>query len=170
VLVFGRRQRRDARQTELAGVQKAPRSRGKLGTGWQRVLWGFNVGADLDDERHASTTPARCLHTRGRESAVGRFGARSERINGRTADWGRRGGRASGEHHNRPNLLVEPRGRRVARLFGRRGSCGQSIEIIIPHQLRQRHSAGFGRFVQTGISGLPARRRREAIRRQKERP
>jgi hypothetical protein len=25
VLVFGRRQRRDARQTELAGVQKAPR-------------------------------------------------------------------------------------------------------------------------------------------------
>jgi hypothetical protein len=41
------------------------RSRGKLGTGWQRVLWGFNVGADLDDERHASTTPARCLETRG---------------------------------------------------------------------------------------------------------
>jgi hypothetical protein len=35
----------------------------ELGTGWQRVLWGFNVGADLDDGRHASTTP-RCLHAR----------------------------------------------------------------------------------------------------------
>ncbi len=33
----------------------------ELGTGWQRVLWGFNVGADLDDGRHVSTTP-RCLH------------------------------------------------------------------------------------------------------------
>jgi hypothetical protein len=44
------------------------RSRGKLGTGWQRVLWRINVGADLDDGRDASTTPPGCLH--GRE--VGR--------------------------------------------------------------------------------------------------
>src|SRR5882672_2402778 len=44
------------------------RSRGKLGTGWQRVLWRINVGADLDDGRDASTTPPKCLH--GRE--VGR--------------------------------------------------------------------------------------------------
>ena len=34
-------------------------------------------------------------------------------------------------------------------------AVGQSIEIIIPHHLRQRHSVGFGRFVQTGISTLP---------------
>ena len=34
-------------------------------------------------------------------------------------------------------------------------AVGQSIEIIIPHHLRHRHSAGFGRFVQTGISTLP---------------
>src|SRR5882757_7951847 len=44
------------------------RSRGKLGTGWQRVLWRINVGADLDDGRDASTTPPGCLQ--GRE--VGR--------------------------------------------------------------------------------------------------
>src|SRR6266851_4587027 len=44
------------------------RSRGKLGTGWQRVLWRINVGADLGDGRDASTTPPGCLH--GRE--VGR--------------------------------------------------------------------------------------------------
>src|SRR5271157_999190 len=40
------------------------RSRGKLGTGWQRVLWGFHVGADLDCGRDARTTPAACLHAR----------------------------------------------------------------------------------------------------------
>ena len=34
-------------------------------------------------------------------------------------------------------------------------AVGQSIEIIIPHHLRQRHRVGFGRFVQTGISNLP---------------
>jgi hypothetical protein len=27
--------------------------------------------------------------------------------------------------------------------------------MIIPHDLRRRHSAGFARFVQTGISTLP---------------
>ena len=32
---------------------------------------------------------------------------------------------------------------------------GQSVEMIIPHDLRRRHSAGFARFVQTGISTLP---------------
>jgi hypothetical protein len=32
---------------------------------------------------------------------------------------------------------------------------GKSIEIIIPPHLRDRHRAGFGRFVQTGISTLP---------------
>jgi PAS domain S-box-containing protein len=35
-------------------------------------------------------------------------------------------------------------------------ALGQSIELIIPEQLRARHHAGFGRFVQTGISTLPA--------------
>jgi hypothetical protein len=32
---------------------------------------------------------------------------------------------------------------------------GQSIELIIPMHLRGRHHAGFGRYVQTGISHLP---------------
>ena len=34
-------------------------------------------------------------------------------------------------------------------------AVGQSIQIIIPHHLRHRHSEGFARFVQTGISTLP---------------
>jgi PAS domain S-box-containing protein len=34
-------------------------------------------------------------------------------------------------------------------------AVGQSIELIIPLQLRGRHHAGFGRYVQTGISNLP---------------
>ena len=32
---------------------------------------------------------------------------------------------------------------------------GQSIEIIIPLHLRERHWTGFARYVQTGISTLP---------------
>ena len=36
VLVFGRRQRRDARQTELAGVQKAPRH--EVAGGWAEAM------------------------------------------------------------------------------------------------------------------------------------
>jgi len=34
-------------------------------------------------------------------------------------------------------------------------ALGQSVEIIIPPHLRERHNAGFGSFVQTGISRLP---------------
>src|SRR5215467_14743898 len=34
-------------------------------------------------------------------------------------------------------------------------AVGQSIEIIIPQHLRERHRAGFARYVQTGISTLP---------------
>jgi PAS domain S-box-containing protein len=34
-------------------------------------------------------------------------------------------------------------------------ALGQSIVLIIPPHLRERHSAGFGRYVQTGISNLP---------------
>ena len=34
-------------------------------------------------------------------------------------------------------------------------AVGQSVEMIIPHDLRRRHSVGFARFVQTGISTLP---------------
>jgi PAS domain S-box-containing protein len=33
---------------------------------------------------------------------------------------------------------------------------GQSIELIMPEHLRGRHHAGFARFVQTGVSTLPA--------------
>jgi PAS domain S-box-containing protein len=32
---------------------------------------------------------------------------------------------------------------------------GHSIELIIPTHLRGRHHAGFGRYVQTGVSHLP---------------
>jgi PAS domain S-box-containing protein len=39
--------------------------------------------------------------------------------------------------------------------YSRLETVGQSIEIIIPHHLRHRHGAGFGKFVQTGISTLP---------------
>jgi PAS domain S-box-containing protein len=39
--------------------------------------------------------------------------------------------------------------------YSRLEAVGQSIEIIIPHHLRHRHGAGFGKFVQTGISTLP---------------
>jgi PAS domain S-box-containing protein len=34
-------------------------------------------------------------------------------------------------------------------------ALGQSIVLIIPEHLRTRHRAGFGRFVQTGLSTLP---------------
>jgi PAS domain S-box-containing protein len=34
-------------------------------------------------------------------------------------------------------------------------AIGQSIELIIPPHLRGRHHAGFGRYVQTGVSNLP---------------
>src|SRR5262249_6534545 len=55
VQVFGRRQRRDARHAELAGVQKAPRHEvaGSLAPAGQRALWGFDPGAELGGERHA---------------------------------------------------------------------------------------------------------------------
>ena len=34
-------------------------------------------------------------------------------------------------------------------------ALGQSIVLIIPTHLRGRHNAGFGRYVQTGVSNLP---------------
>jgi len=34
-------------------------------------------------------------------------------------------------------------------------ALGRSIVLIIPPHLRERHSAGFGRYVQTGVSHLP---------------
>ncbi|HKU05212.1 MAG TPA: PAS domain S-box protein [Bradyrhizobium sp.] len=34
-------------------------------------------------------------------------------------------------------------------------AIGRSIELIIPPHLRGRHHAGFGRYVQTGVSHLP---------------
>jgi PAS domain S-box-containing protein len=60
-------------------------------------------------------------------------------------------------------LTVDPHGqictwsREAEELLGYSASeaVGQSIEIIIPHHLRHRHSGGFNRFVQTGISTLP---------------
>lgn len=34
-------------------------------------------------------------------------------------------------------------------------AIGRSVELIMPEHLHARHHAGFGRFVQTGISTLP---------------
>lgn len=34
-------------------------------------------------------------------------------------------------------------------------TLGRSIELVIPPHLRGRHHAGFGRYVQTGVSHLP---------------
>src|SRR5258708_38820978 len=47
--------------------------------------------------------------------------------------------------------------REAEELLGYSGleAVGQSVEIIIPPHLRDRHWAGFGRFVQTGISVVP---------------
>ena len=39
--------------------------------------------------------------------------------------------------------------------YSRYEALGQSVEIIIPPHLRERHNAGFASFVQTGISRLP---------------
>src|SRR5260221_335018 len=39
--------------------------------------------------------------------------------------------------------------------YSRLEAVGQSIEMIIPHHLRHRHRAGFGKFVQTGVGNLP---------------
>ena len=39
--------------------------------------------------------------------------------------------------------------------YSRSEAMGQSIELIIPPHLRGRHGAGFGRYVQTGVSHLP---------------
>jgi|SRR5689334_11966071 PAS domain S-box-containing protein len=39
--------------------------------------------------------------------------------------------------------------------YSEQEAVGQSIVLIIPPHLRERHSAGFGRYVQTGISHLP---------------
>ena len=34
-------------------------------------------------------------------------------------------------------------------------ALGRSVDLIMPEHLRVRHHAGFGRFVQTGVSTLP---------------
>ena len=34
-------------------------------------------------------------------------------------------------------------------------AIGKSVDLIIPPHLRDRHHAGFGRYVQTGVSHLP---------------
>ena len=52
-----RRQRQDAPQAQLAGVQKAPRHEvaGSWAPAKQRALSGFYAGAALDGKRDAST-------------------------------------------------------------------------------------------------------------------
>jgi hypothetical protein len=63
-----------APQTQLTGVQKAPRH--EVAGSWeptvQRVLWGFNAGADLDDRRGAGRIRS-CVSvgTGVQESAIG---------------------------------------------------------------------------------------------------
>src|SRR5689334_8130276 len=62
-----------------------------------------------------------------------------------------------------PTLTVDTSGiilawsREAEALLGWSASeaLGRSIELIMPEHLRARHHAGFGRFVQTGVSTLP---------------
>jgi hypothetical protein len=54
--------RPSARSANRRPKSAKARSRGQLGAGWQRVLWGICVGAELDGGREASTTPPACLH------------------------------------------------------------------------------------------------------------
>jgi len=58
--------KQEAPQAQLTGVQKAPRHEvaGSWALAGQRALWGFDVGADLDDGRDASLTPSACVHGR----------------------------------------------------------------------------------------------------------
>jgi hypothetical protein len=54
----------DSPHAQLAGVQKAPRHEvaGSWALAGQRVLWGFGVGADLDDRGDAGRIRPACLH------------------------------------------------------------------------------------------------------------
>jgi hypothetical protein len=56
--------KQEAPQALLTGVQKAPRHEvaGNWALAGQRVLWGFDVGADLDDRRDAGRIRPACLH------------------------------------------------------------------------------------------------------------
>ena len=77
---------REAPHAQLTGVQKAPRHEvaGSWARAGQRVLCGFDVGADLNYGRDAGTTPPACLVARevGRvQEAVRRaLGARRRAI------------------------------------------------------------------------------------------
>jgi PAS domain S-box-containing protein len=53
--------------------------------------------------------------------------------------------------------LIRMWSRDAEALFGYASAeaIGRSIELIIPPHLRGRHHAGFGRYVQTGVSHLP---------------
>ena len=88
MLVFGRRQRRDARQTELAGAQKAPRHE----VAGSRALAGSECYGDLmlAAVSIVGGTPARRdMHVRMQVSpgeCNGHLGGHTEFINGRLVD------------------------------------------------------------------------------------
>jgi hypothetical protein len=88
VLVFGRRQRREARQTELAGVQKAPRH--EVAGSW--ALAGSECYGDLmlaPISMMGGTPARRDVHVRMQVSpgeCNGRLGGHTEFVNGRLAD------------------------------------------------------------------------------------
>src|SRR5712671_3378154 len=89
VLVFGRRQRRDAGQTELAGVQKAPRH--EVAGSWalagsecygELMLAPISMMGGTPARRHLDVCADARLGERSRH-----FGGCSERVNGRSAGW-----------------------------------------------------------------------------------
>jgi hypothetical protein len=55
--------KKEAAQAQLTGVQKAPRHEvaGSRAPTVQRVLWGFDAGADPDDRRGAGRILPACL-------------------------------------------------------------------------------------------------------------
>jgi hypothetical protein len=56
--------KKGAPRAQLTGVQKAPRHEvaGSWARAVQRVLWGFDAGADLNDRRGAGGNRPACLY------------------------------------------------------------------------------------------------------------
>src|SRR6516165_9175778 len=81
VLVFGRRQRRDTPQAQLAGVQKAPRHEvaGSWARARQRALWGFNAYRGTEDSAVGVSAGVKRRNGRGGNPAERLQGPRPSR-------------------------------------------------------------------------------------------
>jgi hypothetical protein len=74
VQVFSRRKNSlTTRYGERRLKSAKARSRGKLGTGWQRALWGFELSAEVGGGRNSGVIRAARVHGRGIERLPGAF-------------------------------------------------------------------------------------------------